>query len=507
MLRLVLGKLPRWAKLFLTLFFAVAVGAPTLLVARWPYRQGRVVAGLEGATLSRVRVQGYRQTFFPEPGCTLENVTFDRNRRQPIAEAQTIHIRSSWLSVLTFRKHVRLVEAQGLHVYIPRDFPPPAKTGDSKGLGNVVIDELAADGTTIDAGTGDEPARFLVYHLRLRNVGVEKQLTYTAVLDLPSPPGRVTSSGRIGPFSSGGRAGIPVEGSFELRDARLDKYKGLAGSIHGEGMFRGVFENIRVTGTATASQFEVNSSGNPVDLRTAFATAVNGMSGDVVLEHIKADFRETHLSVSGSVMGSPGKVVSVDFVGDSARIEDLLAMFTRSEKPALEGPIDLRAHAELPPGDDPFLRRLVLQGSFAINNARWGRPLTRLKVNTLSARARGDKKQVEERTADRVDPVVSQLKGTVSAKNGLATLSGVFFHVPGATATGGGNYNLMSKHVDLKGTVSMAADASEAASGFKSLLLKPFDRLLRRNKHKGANLPVSVTGQYPRPEYKVGLTK
>ena len=298
-----------------------------------------------------------------------------------------------------------------------------------------------------------------------------------------------------------------MEGSFELRDARLDKYKGLAGSIHGEGMFRGVFENIRVTGTATASQFEVNSSGNPVDLRTAFATAVNGMSGDVVLEHIKADFRETHLSVSGSVMGSPGKVVSVDFVGDSARIEDLLAMFTRSEKPALEGPIDLRAHAELPPGDDPFLRRLVLQGSFAINNARWGRPLTRLKVNTLSARARGDKKQVEERTADRVDPVVSQLKGTVSAKNGLATLSGVFFHVPGATATGGGNYNLMSKHVDLKGTVSMAADASEAASGFKSLLLKPFDRLLRRNKHKGANLPVSVTGQYPRPEYKVGLTK
>ena len=138
-----------------------------------------------------------------------------------------------------------------------------------------------------------------------------------------------------------------MEGSFELRDARLDKYKGLAGSIHGEGMFRGVFENIRVTGTATASQFEVNSSGNPVDLRTAFATAVNGMSGDVVLEHIKADFRETHLSVSGSVMGSPGKVVSVDFVGDSARIEDLLAMFTRSEKPALEGPIDLRAHAEL----------------------------------------------------------------------------------------------------------------------------------------------------------------
>jgi hypothetical protein len=128
-----------------------------------------------------------------------------------------------------------------------------------------------------------------------------------------------------------------------------------------------------------------------------------------------------------------------------------------SEKPALVGLIQLRAQAEFPPGDDPFLRRLVPQGSFAISNAKWGRPYTQMKVNSLSARARGDKEQVEERAPERVDYVLSQLKGRASLKHGLVTLSAVSFEVPGATATGGGKYDLISKRV--KGTVSMVADA------------------------------------------------
>jgi hypothetical protein len=182
-------------------------------------------------------------------------------------------------------------------------------------------------------------------------------------------------------------------------------------------------------------------------------------------------------------------------------------MFTRSQRPALEGPIHLRAHAELPPGSEPFLRRLLLDGNFVIRRARWTRPTTQVKVNRLSARARGDKEQVEDRPAQDVDSVLSQLKGSVSVKSGLARLSDVSFQVPGAVATGGGTYNLISKFVDLRGKVSMAADVSEATSGWKSFLLKPFDALFRRNKSQGAVLPVSVIGQYPRPEYKVGLKK
>jgi autotransporter translocation and assembly factor TamB len=243
----------------------------------------------------------------------------------------------------------------------------------------------------------------------------------------------------------------------------------LPGRISGKGRFDGPLENIRVTGTAVASAFEVNHSGRPVNVHTSYRADVNGLSGDVILQAVEADFLRTRLSVNGSVTGKPGKTVSLRFLGSQARIEDFLSMFTRSDRPALEGPIALRANVDLLPGREPFLRRLLLRGSFAISNARWTRPRTQIKVNSLSARARGDKKQVEERTADRVDQVLSQLRGEVSLKQGLAFLSHLSFRVPGARATGAGTYNLITKRVDLKGTVSMVADVSEASSGFKSL--------------------------------------
>jgi hypothetical protein len=234
---------------------------------------------------------------------------------------------------------------------------------------------------------------------------------------------------------------------------------------------------------------------------------MNGLSGDVILHAIEADFLRTRLSVNGSVAGKHGKIVSLEFLASEGRIEDLLSMFTRSDRPALEGPVELRASVALVPGDSSFFQRLTLRGGFRISDSRWGRPGTQMKVNRLSARARGDKKQVEDRPADQVDDIVCQLKGDVSLKNGQASLARLSFDVPGATANGGGTYNLLTKRVDLKGTISTVADASEAVSGFKSLLLKPFDALFRRNKKKGATFRVSITGQYPRPMYRIGLTR
>lgn len=504
-----LRKLPRWGVVVAALLVAAVAGLSALLVARWPYTQERVISAVEGFTGSAVTFARFNADVFPEPGCTIENVTLDRHTPQPIARAERISIHSSWLSVLTFRKRIRRIQTQGLRIHLPSNLPPPIKNIGSDGLRNVVVGEFVADGTTIDVAsdTGDDPARFAIHHLRLSQVGTNERSAYETVLDIPNPPGELRSSGTVGPFSSGNRAQIPVAGTFELRRASLDKYKGLAGNIDGRGAFQGPIENVHVTGTAVASNFEVNRTGHAVDLRSSYSAAVNGTSGDVILESIDAEFLRTHLSVHGSVTGTHGKNISVYFTGDRARVEDLLSMFTRADAPALRGPIVLRVAADLPSGREPFLRRVILRGSFAIRNARWGQQRTQVKVNSLSARARGDKEQVEHRTPDQVDEVLSQLSGDASLKAGVATLSGVSFRVPGATATGGGTYNLITKHVDLRGTVSMAADASQAASGIKSFLLKPFDVLFRRNNEKGATLPVSITGQYPTPNYRVGLTK
>jgi hypothetical protein len=486
---------------------AILAGTLALVALRWPYTQERMIASVERATGSKVKLQQYRARFFPQPGCTIENLTIDRHVQQPIARADRITVQSSWWSVLTFRKRIRHIQTERLHIQISSPFPPPVRTGPSKGLGEVVIGQFVADGTTLDiSANNDAPRRFVIHQLRLKEVGNDKQITYAAMLDIPDPPGQLKSLGTVGPFPRDERGKTPVAGSFELHRASLERYKGLAGSINATGTFHGPVENIRVTGSAVASGFEVNRSGHPLNVRTRYRADVNGQSGDVILQ-VEADFLRTRLLVNGFVTGEHGKTVSVQFLAHEARIEDLLSMFTRSEQPALEGPIQLRAHVDLPSVEGMFLQRLVLRGGFGITDARWARPRTQMKVNSLSARARGDKKQVEDRTADQVDHVVSQLRGEVSLKDGLALLSRVSFRVPGATANGGGTYNLLTKRVALKGTVSMLADASEATSGFKSILLKPFNALFRRNKAKGATLPASITGQYPRPEYRIGLRR
>jgi hypothetical protein len=506
---ILLGKMPRWMISGAALLLTAAAGMSALLWARWPYTQERVVASLEGFTGTRVQLEKFDPDFFPDPGCTIESVTIDRLTRHPLARVDKISIHSSWLSVLIFRKRIRRISTEGLRVQLPSSFPPPVQNRKSDGLGSVVIGEFVANGTTLDLldDNADEPARFIIHQLRVHPVGTDEQSAYETVLELPDPPGQLKSSGTVGPFTAGSLARIPVAGGFELRGASLDKYKGLAGNIDATGTFHGLLENVRVTGTAVASNFEVNRTGHPVGLRTTYRADVNGTSGDVILETIEAEFLRTHLWVNGTLTGEHGKNVSLDFAGDRVRIEDLLSIFTRADEPALKGPIQLRARAELPAGGDPFLRRLSLRGSFSISQARWGRPRTQMKVNSLSARARGDKEQVEDRMPDRVDEVLSRLSGDVSLKAGTASLSNVSFRVPGAAATGGGTYNLITKRVDLRGTVSMAADASEAASGIKSFFLKPFDRLFRRKHEKGATLPVSITGEYPRPKYSVGFKR
>src|SRR5215204_3386601 len=126
--------LPRWARVAAGLLLAFVAAMIVLLALRWPYTKERVIASIEKATGSSVRLQKYRPSYFPEPGCTLENLSLERHAPNPIAVARTITIRSSWWTVLTFRKRIRHIEAKQLHIQVPSPFPPPTRTGSSGGL-------------------------------------------------------------------------------------------------------------------------------------------------------------------------------------------------------------------------------------------------------------------------------------------------------------------------------------------------------------------------------------
>jgi hypothetical protein len=58
-----------------------------------------------------------------------------------------------------------------------------------------------------------------------------------------------------------------------------------------------------------------------------------------------------------------------------------------------------------------------------------------------------------------------------------------------------GTCNLESEAIDLHGTLKTDAELSRMSSGFKSVLLKPFDVFFQR-KHAGAVVAAHIVGTY-----------
>jgi hypothetical protein len=181
------------------------------------------------------------------------------------------------------------------------------------------------------------------------------------------------------------------------------------------------------------------------------------------------------------------------------RIQDLMRLFMKSTRPPMTGAIGFRAKAVVPPDSADFLKRVILDGDFGIASAQFTAPQMRQNIDILSDRARGDK--------DDNDPenVISNLKGQVALRNGVATFSQLSFGVPGATARLEGTYNLLNDRIDLHGTLAMQADLSQATKGVKSFLLKALDPFFKK-KHAGAVVPVRIGGTYSHPSYSVDLT-
>jgi hypothetical protein len=136
-------------------------------------------------------------------------------------------------------------------------------------------------------------------------------------------------------------------------------------------------------------------------------------------------------------------------------------------------------------------------------------------VNNLSERAEGKKTEEKEKEekkgdegADADDPerVVSDLRGHVELKNGVATLTNISFAIPGAIAYMHGTFNLVNEKIDFHGVLKTQAEFSKVGGGgIKSVLLKPFDAIFKK-KPTGAEIPVKMTGTYSHPEPGLEIT-
>jgi len=108
-------------------------------------------------------------------------------------------------------------------------------------------------------------------------------------------------------------------------------------------------------------------------------------------------------------------------------------------------------------------------------------------------RAQGQPEEAKTAGNDRVAEVNSQLSTGFSLSHGLMTFSNVDYTIPGATVLMNGAYSIDTDQFEFKGHVRTEATASQMMTGWKSLLLKPVDRFLKKD-GAGLQLPIQITG-------------
>ena len=101
-------------------------------------------------------------------------------------------------------------------------------------------------------------------------------------------------------------------------------------------------------------------------LSARFEAVVDGTDGDTYLNKVNAKFVQTSLTAKGAVTGTKGvkgRTVKLAVHIQEGRIEDLLRLAAKGDKPLLVGRVALRTDFELPPGDRDVIEKLQLAGT------------------------------------------------------------------------------------------------------------------------------------------------
>lgn len=488
----------------LAIVAAIAVAlvclAVLLFIRFWPFERSAILQDLAEASDGTVEARSFHKTYFPFPGCILQGVVFHHGEKsgRPLITIERLTIRGSYVGILTH--HVERIIADGAHVFIPA-FGSGVHFHTQHS--NIIINEVVANGAVVEFEPRDpqkEPLKFDIHEGSVRNVGWSGPLHYRLKLHNPEPPGEIEATGEFGVWRKDDPGETPFSGEYKFTDADLHAFHGIAGKLSSGGKFGGVLKHLDVTGSTDVPDFEVVSSGHKVELITEFSAYVNAMNGDTFLNRVDAHFRRTHVVARGSiakVAGRKGKTALIDLEAPHGRIEDVLWLFGRGQRAPMSGPVGLKAKVELPSGDQPFLKKVKLQGVFGVDEGSFTKTETQQDVNKLSAGARGENK-------DDAETVMTDLTGEVVLENAIAHFTNLRFQVPGAKARLDGTYNIINHKIDLHGPMKVDTAISKTTSGMKSLMLKMMDPLFKKKK-KGEVVPVHISGTYEHPQFGLDL--
>jgi hypothetical protein len=527
-------------------------GATVLLLNAFagPAVRGRLVDFLKERYHADVEIASIRIKLLPQLHVGADHVVVRRRGQPanfpPFFSIRKLDIYGGLLGLLRDTPHLARIDLEGLEINIP----PGGQNGNgssktsggnrqaqgqqagkiqqgqqtqttqnerkdqktSPGVPDMIVRQMIANGAVLriySSKPGRDPLQFTIRRLKLKSVGINQPMEFTASLENATPPGLIDSQGRFGPWNANDPGKTSVSGQYKFRNANLSVFRGISGILSSDGTYQGKLERLVVDGWTDTPDFAVGISGHRIHLRTDFHAVVDGTDGDTRLEPVTVHLPHSTLVATGSVArqlgpgGKPakGKTISLHVTADGARMKDLLQLALKSAPP-LTGIIRLDTQFELPPGDRDISEKLYLKGEFALDRARFRDKTVQRKIRKLSLRGRGINKDEEEEFRD--EHVVSNLKGRFVLKNGVMELPDILFDVPGARVHLDGNYGLRSGAIDFNGELRLHAKLSQTVGGIKALLLKPLDPLFHRD-GAGALIPIHIHGTRENPDFGVDV--
>jgi hypothetical protein len=470
-----------------------------------PAFQRRAIEVLKDHYKSDVELKNLEISLFPQiavKGDDLALYVRGRTDLPPLVFIKHFSLNTHLSDILTGPRRVHNLRLDGLEITVTRGAAPPKDaSGEKKKLPRFVIDDVVADGAVLEivpVNKDKEPLVYELHKLALKSAGVGQPMTFRTTMTDAKPPGMIDASGTFGPWQVDEPIDTPVSGDYVFRNADLSVFKGISGVLSSTGKFKGQLSHIEAQGTTDTPDFRLSIGGHPVDLKTEFHSIVDGGDGDTLLQPVKARFLNTPIIAKGGVTGVkgiPGKTVALDLVISGGRLEDLLRLALKSDKPFVTGRLDFKTKFLLPPGDRDVVEKLRLDGRFNVSDARFNSFEVQEKLDNLSHRAQG-----RPRDVGNGEEVVSDLQGRFTLDNSVMNFSQLSFGVPGAAIQLTGRYGLSDGTMDFHGTARMQATLSQMTTGFKSVLLKAVDPFFKKD-GAGTVLPIKITGTREHPSF------
>jgi hypothetical protein len=496
--------IPRWLRILGFCLFGLIVAGVVVLATHWPFSRDAITRALEKATGRPVEIGAFHSSYFP-PGCTAENIRVLRahdGHEPPLIAIEKLLVQGSLTGMFFSPTHLSQVKVVGMHFRIPpkgksagggQPFTLGDQGGKSLSIGKIVADDALLE--FLPSEPGEKPYRLEVRALEIRDVGAGMPMKYRVNLYNTEPPGLIRAQGKFGPWNAKDPGATAVTGEFTYNDVKLGAIKGISGTLQAKGKFEGPLGKIRSDGSIEIPNFHVEGSGNSVRMAVTYRALVNGTNGDVHLEPVDAHFLRTGVTVHGDVASHPGekgKTTTLDLSIPDGRIDDLLRLFVQDKTAPLSGALSLRANVLWPPGPPKFLEKIRVDIDFGIGRGKFHSEPTQQAIDRIGKAGQGESKKEQE--ADARD-LLSDLRGHVAFRNGVATFTNVSFVVPGASAKIHGTFGLIDHQVNLHGVLDTQGKLSDSTTGFKSVIAKLITPFFKK-KHDVKLVPFKITGTF-----------